>query len=120
MNKNTDKKIADLNERKLILEILIRLIRIDRQAVVDLVEDAKQQAPVLLDPARQNDWLAKLRRDKVNQLAAIIQSRQRTDAARRVRQADVAAARNILNLPTANPFRLVKPTPINKLPVIKP
>lgn len=120
MNKSTNIRYQKLLEQYKTLKLLIELIEIDRNSVLELVEDAKQQAPVLLDPNKQNDWLAKLRQDKVRRLAAILQSRQRTAAANIVDKNDIGIARKMLNWPTANPFRLVKPTPINKLPVIKP
>ena len=116
MNMNFDKRCQKLQEQVQILDLLIGLARIDRNAIRSLVEDAKNQQNLLVPNQEQENWLANLRQDKLRRLAAKLQANQRYQAANIVNKNDVAIARRALNWPSASPF---KQPPKKPLPVIR-
>ena len=116
MNQNYAKRIRYIREQIKILSLLIKLFQIDKKSVLKLVEDAQNQQNLLVPNYEQQNWISKLRQDKLKRLAAKIQSNQRYQAANIVNQNDVDIARRSLNLPRANPF---KQPPKKPLPVIK-
>jgi hypothetical protein len=116
MNQNYAKRIQNIQEQIETVKLLIKLFHIDSNSVIKLVEDAKIQQNLLIPNQDQQNWISKLRQDKLKRLAAKIQANQRFQAANIFNQNDVDIARRSLNLPRANPF---KQPPKKPLPVIK-
>jgi len=116
MKSRCDNRCHKLREQIGTIELLIRLARIDRNAVRALVEDAKNQQNLFVPNSEQENWIAKLRQDKLRRLAAKLQANQRYQAANIVNKNDIAIARRALNWPSASPF---KQPPKKPLPVIR-
>ena len=116
MKQNYAKRIIYVREQIETLSLLIRLFQIDRNSVIELVEDAKIQQNLLVTNQDQQNWISKLRQDKLKRLAAKLQANQRFQAANIINQNDVAIARRSLNWPAASPFKQPAKKP---LPVIK-
>ena len=116
MNMNFDKRRQKLKEQAQTLYLLIGLVRIDRNAIRSLGEDAKNQQNMLVPNQEQENWPANLRQDKLRRLAAKLQANQRYQAANIVNKNDVAVARRALNWLSASPFKQPskKPVPIVK------